>query len=590
MMVAVDRELERRNRGELIRALEEAGCVVRGPAARCPFHDDRTPSGSIHQDAAGVWRFTCHAPACGFSGDVFDVRARAAGRPLADVLPRAWPPPAETRKSPRVHAGRDSLRTAARYAGPKSPPLALEAEYTNCDPDTGAVELVIFRLRDAGGKKSFRYAHPTPAGWVLAKPPGTQPLYNRRRVRAADVVVFVEGEKCVHAVTDLGVPAVAATTCHGGSAKGVAEGTDLTPLAGKRVYLWPDNDPPGLDHMGRVAGLLESVADVHWIDPGGLGLGVGGDVADLLGRTPDAERELDAALATARPHTPSRSLHQLIRDTVSGRREAVPWPWPELHRRTRCLLPGTLTVLCGGEGGSKSFFALACCWRWHTDGRKVAYLALEREHGFHLQRLLAHLDGTWDYLDDEWIRGNGAAIEAAYGRRRRELDAFAPLVTAPHCAKFGRQDALDWLAGRCAGGCRVAVIDPVTMLSDAGDVWTADADFVSAARSIAHDAGASVILVTHPRTGAKGRGMEPLESLAGGAAYRRFTDAVLWLQKPKREKSGTVRTAAGLGCRQYNRVLHLLKTRDGSGQGVDLAYCFGEAGPSFSEAGAIEEE
>jgi len=57
----------RRDRALLVRALQEAGASLNGQAAlRCPFHDDQTPSGSIHQGDDGCWRYSCHA--CTWNG------------------------------------------------------------------------------------------------------------------------------------------------------------------------------------------------------------------------------------------------------------------------------------------------------------------------------------------------------------------------------------------------------------------------------------------------------------------------------------------------------------------------------------------
>jgi hypothetical protein len=38
---------------------------------------------------------------------------------------------------------------------------------------------------------------------------------------------------------------------------------------------------------------------------------------------------------------------------------------------------------------------------------------------------------------------------------------------------------------------------------------------------------------------------------------------------------------------RHNRALKLLKTRDGAGKGLVLAYDFGKAGPSFTELGLV---
>ncbi|GMU37712.1 MAG: hypothetical protein EDS66_12225 [Planctomycetota bacterium] len=65
----------RADKGQLIRALEDAGAEIRGSAVKCPWHEDRNASGGVHEHDGG-WRYTCHG--CGWnggegSGDVFDV-------------------------------------------------------------------------------------------------------------------------------------------------------------------------------------------------------------------------------------------------------------------------------------------------------------------------------------------------------------------------------------------------------------------------------------------------------------------------------------------------------------------------------------
>ena len=77
---------ERNSRDALVAVISEAGAVFRGKECRCPFHDDKRASAGIFKSASGVWRFKCHS--CGVSGDVFDMRARVRGVPLADVLPK----------------------------------------------------------------------------------------------------------------------------------------------------------------------------------------------------------------------------------------------------------------------------------------------------------------------------------------------------------------------------------------------------------------------------------------------------------------------------------------------------------------------
>ena len=73
----------RRDRALLVRALQEAGASVDGRASlRCPFHDDQTASGSIHQDDQGFWFYTCHGCSWGNgrrTGDAIAVVMRSRG-------------------------------------------------------------------------------------------------------------------------------------------------------------------------------------------------------------------------------------------------------------------------------------------------------------------------------------------------------------------------------------------------------------------------------------------------------------------------------------------------------------------------------
>ena len=77
----------RNNRELLKQELEAAGAkFAAGGAVNCPFHDDKRPSAGIYQGKDSAFRFKCQAADCGFCGDIFDVRARATNRPLAEVL------------------------------------------------------------------------------------------------------------------------------------------------------------------------------------------------------------------------------------------------------------------------------------------------------------------------------------------------------------------------------------------------------------------------------------------------------------------------------------------------------------------------
>lgn len=70
-----------------------------------------------------------------------------------------------------------------------------------------------------------------------------------------DDMVIVEGEKCADAIRAAGFPA---TTWAGGSS--ATHKTDWSPLKGRIVYIWPDNDEPGMKAKDAIIRALSGIA------------------------------------------------------------------------------------------------------------------------------------------------------------------------------------------------------------------------------------------------------------------------------------------------------------------------------------------
>lgn len=73
--------------------------------------------------------------------------------------------------------------------------------------------------------------------------PAVRPLYNLPLIAKTQTIIFAEGEKCAEAIKQIGF---CGTTALGG-ANTPLEKTDFSPLQGKNVLIWPDNDVPGLN-------------------------------------------------------------------------------------------------------------------------------------------------------------------------------------------------------------------------------------------------------------------------------------------------------------------------------------------------------
>jgi len=558
----LDRTATRTDRGALEQALRDAGATIRGQEVRCPFHDDKHASGSLYRDEGGVWRYKCHA--CGFGGDVFDVLARATGSTLGDVLPRDDAPRRDQQHPTRVYATVDEL--AASFG------LPIEATYKYTDPTTGRVDLIVVRLRGRDGGKTFRQGRPWGDGYAVGAPPKPWPLYNRTRLQAADEVVVVEGEKCVHALAGLGI---VATTSPCGAGK--AAHADWSPLAGKTVYLWPDHDDTGREHAQAVGSILETLEPpcrTFWIEPDELGLEPKGDAADFIeaaeGTADDKRRAVLEAVRAAHPVGCAEDLAALIEDTITGRREAIAWPWPTLGKLTRALLPGTVTLLCGDPGASKSFMLLEACLYWHAHGRRIALYELEEARAYHLHRALGLQAANGDLLDDDWVRRNPDDAREAVACHADFLDGFGKRIFEAPDEEITADALAAWVERQAEAGAEIIAVDPITAVAQVDRPWVQDQRFLIRAKQIIRRTGARLILVTHPKKGRQ-PGRLGLDDVAGGASWQRFAQTVLWLERFADSKTFEVQSAFGPTTATVNRMLHVCKARNGPGGGLRLA-------------------
>ena len=207
--------------------------------------------------------------------------------------------------------------------------------------------------------------------------PDLRPLYRLPEWTTSPSVVLVEGEGKADALHSVGVVATSAMQ----GARAPIEKTDWSPLAGKTVIIWPDNDEPGLIYAKNVSVKLASIgcmvklvlipADKPAKWDAGDCVAEGGDVAAIL------------ATAIAVASQPKPRIRILDLDEL----ENLP---PPSFLIDDVITEGGLSVIWGRSGGMKSFVALdmAMCiatgLAWHGRPVKhglVVYLAAEGSHG-----------------------------------------------------------------------------------------------------------------------------------------------------------------------------------------------------------------
>jgi hypothetical protein len=474
------------------------------------------------------------------------------------------PKPKSAQKTyPTIEALRESLRPTPQHT----------YRYTN--PDTGKVDLAVFRIDPPHvEKKRFMQAHEADTGWVLKGITPPMPLYNRTRIRNADQVVLVEGEKAVHALHAGGI---VATTGPGGAGK--SHLWDLSPLAGKNVIVWPDNDESGKEHARQVCDellKLDPQPSLSVIDVGLLDLPPKGDAVEFLEKIQElSPKEQAEAIRTviqdAQGIGPLADLEQQFEDAICGKRFPLPMPWTQITTATRALLPGTVTVLCGSPGATKSFALIQLIQHLTSEGIKVCALALEDDKTYHLRRALAQISGCSDATDDLWCKANPDAIRAIQQKHRSEMQAIQKCIEPrPHGVRMDYKFLVSWVEKKAKLGCKLIAIDPITMMRKSRSGWLDDEEFLDGAKAIVEEHRVSLFLVSHPRKmpAGKSTAMPSMDDLAGGACYSRFCQTVLFLKAIDLEEV-TLKNPHGFSTDTINRKMRVFKARNGRGVELD---------------------
>lgn len=211
-------------------------------SVRCPAHEDQHASLSVSAGDDGTCLVKCHA-GC----DTSAVLA-AFGLTLADLFP-AKAASTPVRKS-RPKASGPSFRTANDAVADLERRHGKRSTYWTYHDSLGEPVGLVVRWDRANGK-DIRPVARFGDDWRILAMPAPRPLYGLPGLATAQRVLVVEGEKAADAARLLGFTA---TTSSGGSQ--AAAMTDWQPLAGKEIWILPDNDRPGRKYAETVAGIL----------------------------------------------------------------------------------------------------------------------------------------------------------------------------------------------------------------------------------------------------------------------------------------------------------------------------------------------
>lgn len=384
---------------EFIRALEAHGLRRTGEGqwvAKCPSHDDRTPSLGLTRGTGGSALIKCRA-GC----DTKDV-VRALGLEMRDLF------------DPRDEAPKETL-PIERWP--------VTATYTYEDASGDPVFRVLRKTSPDSGNKTFRQERWTSGGWLSGVEGVKKPLYMLPRIlEHADAPVFVcEGERDVESLTSLGA---VATTNAGGAGKW--DELYTATLKGRDVVILPDNDPPGDKHAALVKSALEGIAkSVKVVRLPGVPKK--GDATDWIGSggTLDELRVLvDRADAGARFMPSEDRLVGEQEDRLELGRRLLSFGLKYLDDAFGGITPRDLILIGALTGAGKTQCASNIAMENCERGKQVHYFALEAEDREIERRLKFQFAADAYYQDAQFSTKRIRFIDWYNGRLHEQLGEY----------------------------------------------------------------------------------------------------------------------------------------------------------------------
>ncbi len=581
----------------------------------CPFHSEDTPSCNVHHS-----HFKCFG--CGEKGDalnylslhMFKTKTPSAAQ-FVEVLREGCARTGlefQEQKSevikkleePKKVYTYEKLRQFCDYLAAENKEIIPKDCGWNesRNPITDAVEFIEVRFestvknrkvsdgRKAKPAKRFFQCSAVEGGFILALDKSKKmPLFNRKQILESEVVIVVEGFKCMKFLWAIGLCA----TCAAGGSNNPVSNVDWTPLRGKTIVIWPDNDETGLSWANEVKSALEAIdCCVSFVRTEELGLQEKDDVVDyfeyvLTGDKEDRNVKIVELISESRKET----LGVQLEDEISGKRYAIRHPSFYALSSTNCFLPSTVTILCASEGVSKSMLLAQWTWQMYFDGvADSAYVALESGDTFHERRMMAQMAGNSSFLSFEWVKNNPEKARGIYATFKPMCDEmlkkkvlFAPSLDTAITPEYIYALILDLKKL----GKNFIVIDPVTKLEIGENIAREQRVFVRKICALALRTGLRILLVTHPIKNCQG---VTAGNMAGSAAFKENPDSIFWLTEHETLFHSVPNTTNPMlsDRKPYNRTMKILKCRLGYAPKREIGYFIDPARLIHEEVGFVE--
>jgi putative DNA primase/helicase len=239
----------------------------------CPFHNEQTPSFTIYRDDKGAERYKCFG--CGRSGDHLDWlqahKCFTRREAITELRTRSGEHPPLYGYTPPTEAKVERWQSVPPPANQPPPSkiwsnkhkrlLPVSASWAYRDA-SGALLAYRCRIEQDGKKQIITLLWSAEGRWRQRTLPNPKPLYGLEFLASNPEarILIAEGEKA----TDAGRRLLsgdegdwlALSWADGSNAFALS---DWTPLAGREVVIWPDNDAPGEAAALAIADILKGL-------------------------------------------------------------------------------------------------------------------------------------------------------------------------------------------------------------------------------------------------------------------------------------------------------------------------------------------
>jgi len=466
-------------------------------------------------DKAGMW----HDFATGDGGDIIGLWAAATARDTRSDFPALLNDIRQWLGEPRQEISSPQAEPSATVAHiDELGPVTAKWDYHDGD---GKLLVCVYRYDPPGGKQ-FR---PWDVCTRRMKAPDPRPLYNQPGIKSSDEVILVEGEKAAEVLIGQGI---SATTAMNGASAPVGK-TDWSPLAGKRVLIWPDKDAAGWQYAeaaGQAVLAAGAISVAILLPPDDKP--EKWDAADAVAEDMDvaefiatAERQ---AVTAPQSKASAFSLGHMLNDNS---------PMPEDIIAPRVLTAAGMLVFGGAPKVGKSDFLLSWLVHMASGETFLSFVPPRPLRVFYLQAEIQY----------HYLRERLQKISLPAGILERAHDN---LVVTPQLKLILNESGLAVVTGLIGkhfpDGLDIIVIDPIRNVFDGGEAGAGEndnnamlfflRDRVERLRDDV-DPAAGVIPVHHTKKLSKKQVEEdPFQALSGAGSLRGYYSSGMILFRP----------------------------------------------------------